>query len=155
MLFTTIDAPPEDGAQRVRFKQLRSPVRALALLAGKTGRLQLASWLPTSAAADHADALVLGDSYCDDVDMGYRCWPTALASLRGWSMLSAAQGGSKAGHWTEQLERAHAYSAELGVSISANTVCVVHLGGNDILHSLWLGPIAVALLLVDLACIAA
>ena len=37
--------------------------------------------------------------------------------------------------------------------VTADTLCIVHLGGNDLLHSLWLGPIALLLLYIDLVLI--
>ncbi|KAL3893718.1 MAG: hypothetical protein SGPRY_014038 [Prymnesium sp.] len=101
--------------------------------------------------AERVDMIVLGDSYCDDVDMGFPCWPTRLASTCGWSLLSAAQGGSRSGHGVEQYERARQYAREVGGVVTPQTLCIVHLGGNDLLHTLWLGPIALLLLLVDLA----
>ena len=162
---STLDAPPaalpafpEDSVRRgarARFLQLRGILKPIAQWLGKTGQLQLTSWMPIASEATQVDAIVLGDSYCDDIDMGYPCWPTVLARRRSWSLLSAAKGGSRSDHWAEQYKRAEAYAEELGLRITTDTVCIVHLGGNDLLHSLWLGPLAVLLLFSDLAFIAA
>ena len=157
LFYRTLDTPPHEITTlaateqwRVRFSQLRSPLSWAAKVAGKTGQLALTSWLPTTGSS-HADMLVLGDSYADDVDMGYWCWPALLARSRGWSILSAARGGSKSGCAMEQYARARAFADELGLSVTRETICVIHLGGNDLLHSLWLGPLAFALLLLDIA----
>jgi len=118
----------------------------------KPKRLGWLRWQPRpSSAADlHIDLLVLGDSWADDVDMAYECWPTKLARSRGWSCLSSARGGNRSDHAEEQYERAVAHAEKAGLHLSPSTVCVVHLGGNDMLQALiFFGPIALLLLLVD------
>ena len=146
--------PPYDGAEDtvtdVHFTAIR--------LAGK--RLGLLSWAPNSqqaaAAKSSVDLIVLGDSYADDVDMGYRCWPSLLAAARGGSCLSVARGGSCSIDALEQYDRARAFMARSHLSASESTVVIVHTGGNDMLQALkFLGPLAVLLLWVDLILLAA
>lgn len=114
-------------------------------------KLGWVSWLPARPEASQVDALCLGDSYADDVDMGYACWPYALARRRGWSLLNAARGGSIAGQGIDQYDRAVAFAHKECLRVSPSTVCIVHLGGNNLLHALWLGPLALALLFFDIA----
>ena len=101
--------------------------------------------------------IVLGDSYADDVDMRYFCWPSLMLARSGRSALNAARGGSEARHGIDQHERALAFAAQHDLRIDFDaTLCIVHLGGNDLLHALWLGPLALAMLWIDvaLACLA-
>ena len=117
-------------------------------------RLNLTHFRPRPQGSSHnpvVDAIVIGDSYADDVDMGYRCWPSLLASRRGWSILNASRGGSRTGHGCMQHARALAFAKQHNLRVEhAHTTCVVHLGGNNLLHTLWLGPLAVLMLYIDL-----
>ena len=116
-------------------------------------RLNLVSYISSSRPRQSGivSAIVLGDSYCDDIDMGYLCWPALLAQRRGWSMINAARGGSVARQGASQYEQALAFATEAGLQVNGSTLIMVHLGGNNLLHALWLGPIAAMLLLMDVA----
>ena len=50
------------------------------------------------------------------------CWPSELGRQRGWSVLSAARGGSVAGHGVAQYERAAAFAKEERLALGASTV---------------------------------
>ena len=103
------------------------------------------TWLPS--AADDGVVLIVGDSYCDHIDMGFACWPELVArDALGCSMLNVARGGSEARHARAQLERAHAFLAARQPAPPIRLL-VVHTGGNDVVHSL---PFAFPLLVVDL-----
>ena len=112
-------------------------------------RLNLTTYVPAKPGATAVDALVIGDSYADDIDMGYSCWPSILGRMRGWSVLNAARGGSIAGQAISQYERAVEFAEAEHLQVGVSTLCIVHLGGNNLLHALWLGPVAIALLLID------
>lgn len=116
-------------------------------------RLNRSFYIPGSGKKrNHLNTLIVGDSYADDVDMGYTCWPTRLARRRGGSFINAAVGGSRACHGVEQLREAKRLSCEVGsgAALTADTLTVLHLGGNDLLHSLAL-PWMLLLLVLDFA----
>ena len=50
--------------------------------------------------------IILGDSYADDVDMGFWCWPSLLARRLGISAVNASRGGSESRATVSQYERA-------------------------------------------------
>ena len=80
---TSSPPPPLDSDSLAEWTSLR--------FFGK--RLNLTHFRPRPQGSSHnpvVDAIVIGDSYADDVDMGYRCWPSLLASRRGWSILNAS-----------------------------------------------------------------
>ena len=104
------------------------------------------TWLPAESDGGGV-VVVVGDSYCDHVDMGFVCWPELVArDALGCSMLNVARGGSEARHARAQLERAHAFLAARQPAPPIRLL-VVHTGGNDVVHSL---PFAFPLLVVDL-----
>ena len=113
-------------------------------------------WLPTaSPKADlegnrgpFSSIMVLGDSYADDVDMGFNCWPTHLSRLLRLPLLNVAKGGSESDQIHTQLERAHSYSKQFELK-PQEALLILHTGGNDALHSLF-KPWMFALLLSDL-----
>lgn len=94
--------------------------------------------------------LVIGDSYADDVDMGFECWPTLIARRRNWSKLSCARGGAESTAALEQYALADAFATSNGLEIDERTMVLVHLGGNDLLHALWFFPVAFVLLMCDI-----
>lgn len=112
-------------------------------------RLGLVTWVPSKVQSAVVDVLILGDSYADDIDMGYLCWPTIVCRSRRWNLLNAARGGNVAAQGIEQYERAIAFARESGLRVSGSTLCMIHLGGNNLLHALWLGPLALVLLGLD------
>lgn len=118
-------------------------------------RLNLTTWQPaigtTPMDSAHVNLLVLGDSYADDIDMGFECWPTLVARRRNWSRLSCARGGAESTAALEQYALANSFASQNGLVIDERTVVLVHLGGNDLLHALWYGPLAFVLLLFDVA----
>lgn len=122
-------------------------------LLGVGKRLNLVTWRPNFGKQEttHVDLLVLGDSYADDIDMGFECWPTLLARKERWSCLSCARGGAEAAAATAQYALASDFAVEANLLIDEETVVLVHLGGNDLLHGLRYGPIACLLLLCDVA----
>ena len=97
-------------------------------------------WSLSSTAQQHEPVLVaLGDSYFDDIDMGFLTWPSVLASRRGWSLLNVARGGAESGDIRGQIKRLQRFVDAEGIgpdALVASAVCVVHIGGNDILHRL-------------------
>lgn len=113
-------------------------------------RLGLAHWQPTPLCAGAVDVLVIGDSYADDIDMGFYAYPSKLAQLRGWSCLNVARGGSESRHGIEQYHRAVQFVHNHHLHLSQETLCIVHLGGNDALHALWLGPLAALAIYMDI-----
>ena len=110
-------------------------------------KLGMVSWQPADSATN-VDVLVIGDSYADDVDMGFFCWPSCLARSRSWSVLNTSRGGATTGDAGGQYDRAITFAKEHQLTI-ADAVCIVHLGGNNLLQLLWLGPLALILLMVD------
>ena len=109
-----------------------------------------------SSDADHVDFLVLGDSYADDIDMGFRTWPGLLASTKNGTCLNVSLVEAADHGCTEQLDRADRWMAESNKRVSDKTQVLIHLGGNDILHALqMLGPFAILLLFFDLYMLAA
>lgn len=137
--------PPLDRREdaRCNFTQLR----------GMGKRLNLTTWQPAIGTAprdsSHVNLLVLGDSYADDIDMGYECWPTLVARRRNWSHLSCARGGAESTAALEQYALADTFARQHGLVIDERTVVLVHLGGNDLLHALWYGPLAFVFLFFD------
>ena len=122
-------------------------------------------WLPRNSTAEQAEQgqngqsselgigplasiLVVGDSYADDVDMGFHCWPTHVSRSLRLPLLNVARGGSESSHVHAQLERAHSYSQQLNFK-PQEALLILHTGGNNALHSL-LKPWLFALLLSDL-----
>eukprot|EP00434_Breviolum_minutum_P007887 symbB.v1.2.006959.t1/scaffold416.1/size293898/18 len=94
--------------------------------------------------------MVLGDSYADDVDMGFHCWPTRLSRTLRLPLLNVARGGSESTHIHAQLERAHAYNRNQQLDLKPEEVLLIlHTGGNDALNAL-LKPWMFTLLLSDL-----
>lgn len=67
-------------------------------------KLEKADWL-----------LVLGDSYADDVDMGFSCWPSQLGAALQMPLVSTARGGSEARDALKQLERAADWAQKQGL----------------------------------------
>lgn len=115
-------------------------------------------WLPNSTEAQQgqisgigpfSSILVVGDSYADDVDMGFHCWPTHLSRSLRLPLLNVARGGSESSHVHAQLQRAHSYSRQQLNFKPQEALLILHTGGNDALHSL-LKPWLFALLLSDL-----
>ena len=81
--------------------------------------------------------IVVGDSYADDIDMGFQCWPTQLSKALHAPVLNVARGGSESSHIHSQLERAHLWTKEQQLQVNLSEVLLVlHTGGNDALHSL-------------------
>lgn len=103
------------------------------------------TWLPAKPKQTEVGALVLGDSWADHVDMGFECWQTTLARHRGLSVLNAACGGERLGQCRRQLQDAEAACAELGLKAGADTLVILHAGGNDFLGALFLPPCLLAL----------
>lgn len=94
--------------------------------------------------------MVLGDSYADDVDMGFHCWPTRLSRALKLPLLNVARGGSESTHIHAQLERAHAYNRNQQLDLKPEEVLLIlHTGGNDALNAL-LKPWMFTSLLSDL-----
>ena len=158
MLFRRLSSPPSllpppldaGGAEGAEATFTRR------LITGK--RLGLLSWRQGGASRQtgHVDFLVLGDSYADDIDMGFPCWPSLVAAVSGGSCLSVARGGSRSTHGVEQYERASSWMSRACKHTSERTVVIVHLGGNDVLHAMWLlGPLAFLLLGIDMAVLGA
>ena len=56
--------------------------------------------------AGAVEALILGDSYADDIDMGFYAWPSKLAQLRSLACLNAARGGAESRHVEFQYKHA-------------------------------------------------
>ena len=108
------------------------------------------TWLPadTLKKSDFSSVLVLGDSYADDVDMGFYCWPSRLGRRLNLPVLNVARGGTKSIHVGAQLERAHAWIHE-EFTLDARTLVILHTGGNDALLSLR-NPRMLVLLISDL-----
>lgn len=96
--------------------------------------------------------VVVGDSYVDDVDMGFETWPSLLARARGASYVCTARGGSRIAHARPQLARAHEFVVREGHGQrfpATHRWLIVHTGGNDILRALLLPPLLL-LLWIDL-----
>ena len=123
-------APWADGGTVVRARYTRSR------LFGK--RLGRVAWAPAPEhpSRTHVDVLVIGDSYADSIDMGFPCWPALVAGLRGSSCLCAARGGAAMADGIGQYEQASEFASAHGLALSADTWCIVHLGGNNLLHGL-------------------
>jgi hypothetical protein len=104
------------------------------------------SWRPR----DGADSLVVvvGDSYADDVDMGFETWPSELSRLLGSTCVCTATGGTRSSHVCDQLARAHAFLDVDGRGASfppSKRWLVVHTGGNDVLAALLFPPLLLLL----------
>ena len=83
------------------------------------------TWLPAESERpdhQHVDCLIIGDSYADNVDMGFWCWPNMLAREHGLSSLNAARGGSLCDSARGQIANAVATSGALGLRCSSDTV---------------------------------
>ena len=96
-------------------------------------------WLPSSPpfSGSFSFMIVLGDSYADDVDMGFHCWPTKLSKALQTPVLNVARGGSESSHIHAQLERAHSWAKDKQLAMKpSEALLVLHTGGNDALHSL-------------------
>ncbi|CAE7888526.1 Sbno2 [Symbiodinium necroappetens] len=109
------------------------------------------TWLPAERRlvnSQFSSILVLGDSYADDVDMGFFCWPSRLGKRLKLLVLNVARGGSESAHVSAQLERAHAWKHE-DFTLDIQSLLILHTGGNDALHSLR-NPRMLALLISDL-----
>ena len=90
-------------------------------------------------------AVVVGDSYADDHDMGFETWPHLLTqTVLNQTALITATGGTTSDQAVTQLERAHAHLEAVPGAL------IVHTGGNDLLQSLW-WPHMVLLLAFDVA----
>jgi hypothetical protein len=112
----------------------------------------LVTWLPRQKDEAIVGLLVLGDSYADNLDMGFECWQTLLARQCRLSSLNVACGGARISQYRSQLVTATAACEELGLRHSAETLVVVHAGGNDFLHALVLPPLLLLLLLDIVRC---
>lgn len=107
------------------------------------------SWRPR----DGADTLVVvvGDSYADDVDMGFETWPSELSRLLGSACVCTATGGTRSSHALGQLARAHAFLDVDGEGVRGESFppskrwLVVHTGGNDVLAALLFPPLLLLL----------
>jgi hypothetical protein len=115
-------------------------------------KFNLVTWLPRQNRAASVGLLVLGDSYADHFDMGFECWQTLLARQCRLSSLNVACGGARISQYRSQLATATAACEELGLRHSAETLVVVHAGGNDFLHALMLPPLLPLLLLDIVRC---
>jgi len=105
------------------------------------------SWRPCDTSSGAA-VVVLGDSYADDVDMGFECWPSRLSRLLGGACINVAVGGSRTSHARGQLARADDFLGANGHAAShppGERHLVVHTGGNDILTALWFPPLLLLL----------
>jgi hypothetical protein len=112
-------------------------------ITGKVHNVQ--SFMPGKSSSV-LDALILGDSYADDVDMWFETWPSRLARSRGGNAINCAVGGSLAHHTLSQLATAKRLAARRGVRLTRETLVVVHVGGNDLLHALftpWMAPLLI------------
>ena len=52
------------------------------------------TWRPCEAGGSRA-LVVIGDSYADDVDMGFETWPSQLARALPATLVNTARGGSR------------------------------------------------------------
>ena len=109
------------------------------------------TWLPAaSSPGSFSLVLVVGDSYGDDVDMGFHCWPAQLGKALSVPVLNVARGGSESSDIHRQLKLAHDWAAQKGLDIDAEEALIVlHTGGNDALNSL-MNPWNLAQLVSDL-----
>ncbi len=105
------------------------------------------TWIPQRADERTIGLLVLGDSYADHFDMGFECWQTLLGRQCGLSVLNVACGGARISQFRSQLDTATEACGELGLCNSAETLVVVHAGGNDFLQALVLPPVLLLLVL--------
>jgi len=102
------------------------------------------TWRPAlnTTAGVKAQIIVVGDSYADDIDMNFVCWPSQLAIEFGVSMLNMARGGSESKHVRAQLAHASDFLRTSGileepiVQTAHHTLLIIHTGGNDVLHAL-------------------
>ena len=85
------------------------------------------SWSPVRSSFDAV--IIVGDSYADDVDMGFQCWPTRLAQQMGRAVLNTSRGDSKSWHARAQLKLAHEFlETQPGFTPS---LLIIHTGGNN------------------------
>jgi len=111
--------------------------------------------IASSRSSAYTSILVVGDSYADDADMGFPCWPTLLARSMMLPILNVAHGGSETQHSREQLLRAHNFIKRRELDLKPEEMLlVVHTGGNDVLHALF-NPRLLFVLSRDLANFAA
>ena len=115
-------------------------------------KFNLVTWLPRQKHEASVGLLVLGDSYADNFDMGFECWQTLLARQCRLSSLNVACGGARISEYRSQLVTATAACEELGLRHSAETLVVVHAGGNDFLQALVLPPLLLLLFLDIVRC---
>ena len=113
--------------------------------------LNIVTWSPPQEerAASRVDMVTLGDSYADDIDMGFHCWPSLVARQQKQSCLNLARGGATSSAGLTQYEQALRFAQASGLVIGPQTTVLVHLGGNDLLFLLWLGPPAFMLMFMD------
>lgn len=134
-------------------READSRIRAQQTVSVLTGkRKNHLTWLPSSNRVLGSDAqiIVLGDSYADDIDMGFTCWPAQVASHFGISLLNVAHGGSVSKQARSQLATAVDFVQASDLRAKPEqTVLIIHTGGNDLLHALQ-NPILLALLVADL-----
>ena len=98
-------------------------------------KFNLVTWLPRRTNETEVGLLVLGDSYADHFDMGFECWPTLLGRQCGLSSLNVACGGARVSQYRSQLGAATVACRELGLRHTAESLVVVHAGGNDFLQA--------------------
>ena len=115
-------------------------------------KFNLVTWLPRQKHEASVGLLVLGDSYADNFDMGFECWQTLLARQCRLSSLNVACGGARISEYRSQLVTATAACEELGLRHTAETLVVVHAGGNDFLQALVLPPLLLLLFLDIVRC---
>lgn len=145
MVWVLSDADAQLGAvSRSRCKQLHPSL-------GQK-KFNLVTWLPCRAEETGVGLLVLGDSYADNFDMGFECWQTLLGRQSGLSSLNVACGGARISQFRDQLGAATAACSELGLRPGAETLVVIHAGGNDFLQALVLPPLLLLLLADILRC---
>ena len=151
-LFTRVVRAPPASVAPLSHKDLAHGARSEFLESWMTSkRHNQLTWLPAErrvANSQFSSILVLGDSYADDVDMGFFCWPSRLGQRLKLPVLNVARGGSESAHVSAQLERAHAWKHE-DFALDIQSLLILHTGGNDALHSLR-NPRMLALLISDL-----
>jgi len=107
------------------------------------------TWRPCEAGGSRA-LVVIGDSYADDVDMGFETWPSQLARALPATLVNTARGGSRTPAALEQLARADRRLPTEQFPVGERLL-VVHTGGNDLLLALLLPPLTLLLWLDVLA----
>ncbi|CAE7803379.1 Sbno2 [Symbiodinium sp. CCMP2456] len=151
-LFTRVVRAPPASVAPLSHKDLAHGAKSEFLESWITSkRHNQLTWLPAErhlVNTQFSSILVLGDSYADDVDMGFFCWPSRLGKRLKLPVLNVARGGSESAHVSAQLERAHAWNHE-DFALDIQSLLILHTGGNDALHSLR-NPRMLALLISDL-----